>query len=138
ARLETSLVCIRARIAYILEAVGLGKEDAQTDTARDFGMRRVETLGAGNGGCELDHVVEWSVRALRIGGRRLHDLEQRLVLLEKRLIVGIEIRRRKSESVRPADSGGKRVGQIFIGAYHVVAGEIERLTRQIRQRLLRF
>ena len=59
------------------------------------------------------------------------------ILVEKRLIVGIEICRRNSELVAPADFGRKSVGEILVRAHHGVAGEIECLSRQVRQLLIR-
>ena len=137
AGLQASLVLVRARIADVLIAVGLGKEHAQADTARRLGIRRIEALGARNGGSQVDNVLERRLRVLRIGGRRLHDAEEIGILIEQRLVVGIEIRRRNSEFVGPADLGRQRVGEILVRAHHGVACKIERLSRQVRQRLLR-
>ena len=74
---------------------------------------------------------------LRVGGRRLHDGEEIRVLVDQRLVVGIEIGRRNFELVGPADPRRQRVGEVLVGAHHGDAGEIERLSRQVRQRLLR-
>ena len=70
------------------------------------------------------------------GERRLHHGEQREIFVQQRLVVGIEIGRRHAEPARPADPGGKQVGQVLVRADHVVAGQIDRLSRQVRQRLM--
>ncbi len=74
---------------------------------------------------------------MRIGRRRLHDAEDACILIEKRLVVGIEIRRGDGKFVGSSDFGRKRVGEILVRADHVVARKIERLSRQVRQLLLR-
>ena len=77
------------------------------------------------------------MRVLRVAGRRLHDVEKFGVLVEDRLVVGIEIGGRNGQLVGPSDFRRQRVGEILVRADHVVAREIERLPRQIRQRLVR-
>ena len=133
--METSLVRIRARIAHVLLAIRLGKEDSQADTTRDFGIRCIEPFRSRDSDPEGDNILERGIGILGIRGRRLHDAEEIHILLEKRLIVGIEVSWRKPEFIRPADFRRKHVGEVLIGAYHVVAREIERLSRQVRQRL---
>ena len=59
--------------------------------AGDVGVCRIEALGPRNGGPEIDDVLERRRRILRIGGRRLHDAEELDVLVDQRLVVGIEI-----------------------------------------------
>ncbi len=59
------------------------------------------------------------------------------VLVEQRLVAGVKVRRRDSVFVGPADSGRQRVGEVLVRAHHVVACKIERLSRQVRQRLVR-
>jgi hypothetical protein len=68
---------------------------------------------------------------LRVGGRRLHAVEKPPVLIEQRLIVGAEIRRRDAVFVGATYFGRKRVGEILVRAHHVVAGEVECLSRQV-------
>src|SRR5262249_9442155 len=114
ARLQTSLVLIRARIAHVLIAIRLGEENAQADATRHFGICGIEALGSSDSGSQLDNVVKWSIRVLRVGGRRLHDAEEIGILVEKRLIVGIEIRRWNSEFIASSDFGWLRVGEILI------------------------
>ena len=58
------------------------------------------------------------------------------VFVEQRLVGGIKIGRRNPEFIGPADSRGNCVGEVLVGADHVDACEIERLARQVRQRLL--
>src|SRR3954447_10423362 len=65
--LQTSLVRVRARIPHVLVAVCFGKEQAEADTARRFGVGGIQALGAGNNGSQVDNVMEWCVRLLRIG-----------------------------------------------------------------------
>src|SRR5262249_42609802 len=137
ARLQTSLVLIRARIAHVLIAIRLGEENAQADATRHFGICGIEALGSSDSGSQLDNVVKWRIRVLRVGGRRLHDAEEIGILVEKRLIVGIEIRRWNSEFIASSDFGWLRVGEILIRAHHIVARQIKRLSRQVRQRLFR-
>jgi hypothetical protein len=100
-------------------------------------MDRIEALGASDRGCEVDNVLERRVRILRIGGRRLQEADEAGVLVEQRLVVGIEICRRDSEFIRPADFGRNRVGEILVRTHHFVARQIKVLARQVRQRLLR-
>ncbi len=64
-------------------------------------------------------------------------MRSKVVLIEQRLIVGAEIRRRDSVFVGPAYFGRKRIGKVFVGAHHVVACKVERLSRQVRQPLTR-
>ena len=103
AGLEAAFVGVRARIADVLMAVGLGEEQAEADAASNFRLRRIEALRARNRGAERDNVLERRVRFLRVGGRRLHQGEQRLVFIEQRLVVGVEIGRRDVVFVRPSD-----------------------------------
>ena len=135
--LQTALVFVRSRIADVLVAVGLGKEQPEADAACRFGIGGIEAFGARNGGAEIGNVLEWRIRVLRVGGRRLHQVEKPPVLIEQRLIVGAEIRRRDAVFVGPAYSGRKRVGEILVRAHHVVAGKVERLSRQVGQPLFR-
>ena len=88
-------------------------------------------------GSEVDNVFDRSVRALRVGGRRLHDPEESGVFIEQRLILGVEIRWRNSEFVGSSDLGRERVGEVLIRADHVVPSKIERLSRQVWQLLIR-
>ena len=135
--LKTSLVSVRARIADVLIAICLGKEDGQTDTACDFGMGRIEAFNPRNCGPKVDNVFKWRIGFLRIGGRRLHDAVKIFILVDKRLIVGIEICRRNFVFVGPSDSGRQHVGKVFVRAHHGDAGKIECLSRFIRQLLIR-
>src|SRR6266487_4970168 len=100
-------------------------------------MCRIKTLGAPDIGSQVDNVFDWSVRVLRVDGRRLYDPEEIGIFIEQRLIVGIEIRWRNSEFIESSDFGRQRVGEILIRADHVVASKIERLSRQVRQLLIR-
>src|SRR5262245_51102980 len=75
ARLQTSLVLVRARVPHVLIAIRLSEENAQADATRDFGICRIEALGSTDGGSQLDNVLNWSIRVLRVAGRRLPDLE---------------------------------------------------------------
>ena len=136
AGLEAAFVFVRPRIADILTAIGLGEKDAQADTPGHLRIRRVETLGAGDGGRQIENVLERRRRALRVAGRRFHDAEELEIRVDQRLGVGVEIGRRNAELVGPADPGRHRVGQILIRAHHGDAGEIKRLSRQMRQLLL--
>ncbi len=61
ARLQTSLVSIRARIPNVLIAICLGKEEPQADAARRFGVGRIKAPGARNRNCQIDNVLEWSI-----------------------------------------------------------------------------
>ncbi len=135
--LQASLVGVRASVPDVLLAVGLGEEEAEADAAGDVGPRRVEALGARDGRPQRNHVVERRARGLRAGGRCLHDLEQAQVLVDQGLGRGIEIGGRNAEFVGPADPRRKRVGEVLVGAHHRIAGEIERLPGQARQRLMR-
>ena len=135
AGLQAALVGVRPRISGILLAVRLGKEQAKADTAGDSGVSGIEPPGARDHCRQVDHVLERRIGALRTGGRRLHDVEQRLVLVEQRLIVGIEIGRRDSQPVGPSDPRRQRIGEILVGAHHLDTGQIDRLARQVRQRL---
>ena len=60
-----------------------------------------------------------------------------LILIDQRLIVGIEIGRRNFVFIGPPDSGRQHVGQVLVRAHHADAGKIERLSRRIRQLLMR-
>src|SRR5215467_11637650 len=57
--LQASLVGIRSRIADILIAIGLGKEQAETDAARYFGCCLIESFGSGNRRAKIGHVFKW-------------------------------------------------------------------------------
>src|SRR6266487_5723333 len=96
----------------------------------------IDALSSCNSGSQVDNVAKWSIRFLRTGGRRLHDVEELFIPLEKRLIVGVEVGGRYPEFVGPSDFARKRVGEIFIRADHVVASKIECLSRQVRQWLI--
>ena len=61
AGLKTSLVCVRARIPYVLIAICLGKEQPQADTACRFSIRRIKALGSRNRDCQIDNVLEWRI-----------------------------------------------------------------------------
>jgi hypothetical protein len=73
---------------------------------------------------------------LRIGRRRLHDIEQARILIPKRFHLGVEVCRGNSEFIASSDLGRKHVGEILVRAYRVVAGKVECLPRQVRQRSL--
>jgi hypothetical protein len=137
AGLEASLVGVGAGIADVLVAVGLGEEQRQADSARGIRIGRIQPLGARDCPAEIHHVLEWRCRVLRAGRRRLHDLEQPLVFVDQRFVVGVEILRGNAELVGPADPRRLRVGQILVGAHQVVAREVKRLAGQVRQRLPR-
>ena len=62
------LVSVRARIADVLVAVGLGKEQPQADAACGFGVGRVEAFRSRNGGTQIDNVLERRIRVLRVAG----------------------------------------------------------------------
>src|SRR5262249_52808802 len=49
----------------------------------------------------------------------------------------VEVCRRNSEFIGSSDFGRQRVGEILIRAHHGVASKIKRLSRQVRQRLIR-
>src|SRR5215469_9374225 len=97
--LQTSLVCIRSRISDILLSVSLSKEQTQADATCHPGVCAVESLGSRNGGSQVHNVLEWSSRILRVGWRRLHDLEELAILVDQRLNVGIEVRRGNSKFI---------------------------------------
>jgi hypothetical protein len=122
--LQAALVFVRARIADVLIAVRLGKEQPEADAACRFGMGGIKAPGACNRRAQINDILEGRIRVLRVGGRRLHPIEQPPVFVEQRLVVDAEIRRRNSVFVGPACSGRKRVGEILVGADHVVAGEV--------------
>src|SRR5262245_14868216 len=103
AGLETAFVAVRARIADVLVAVGFGKEHAQADAARRLSGSRIEAFRARDRGAEHDDILERRRRVLRIRRRRLHDAEELHVLVEQRLVVGVEIGRRDAELVGPPD-----------------------------------
>ena len=136
AGLKAALVFVGTRVADVLVAVGLGKENAEADAARDLCIRRIEALGARDRGGQVDDVVKRRVGVLRIRGRRLHDGEEILVLVEQRLVVGIEIGGRNAEFVGPADSCRQQVGEVFVRTHHGDAREVESLSRKVRQRLI--
>ena len=92
-----------------------------TQSAQNVGMRSIEALDPRNDCAEVDDVLEWRIRFLRVGGRRLHQVEKPPVLVKQRLIVGAEIRRRDAVFVGAAYSGRKRVGEVLICAHHVDA-----------------
>src|SRR5262245_34299826 len=75
-RLPASLVRIRTRIPDILIPVCLGKEHAQTDSACQVGICRVEALDPADDGSQIDDVLKRSARLLRIDTRSLHDTEE--------------------------------------------------------------
>ena len=106
-------------------AIRLGKKNGQTDTACDFGMGCVEAFNPRNCSPKFDNIFKWCVGFLRVGGRRLHDSEKIFILVDKRLIVRIEVCRRNFVFVGPSDSGRQYVGKIFVRAHHVDAGKIE-------------
>jgi len=137
AGLKTSLVFIRASIPHVLIAIRLGKEQPQADTACCFGIRSIKSLGSRNDSCQIDNVLERCIRFLRIGGWCLQDIEKSPVLVDQRLFVGVEVRRRNSEFIGPPNFGGNGIGEVFVCAHHADACKIECLSRQVRQRLLR-
>ena len=61
ARLQTSLVFIRARIPDGLIAICLGKEQRQADTACRLSIGRIEAVGSRYGNCQIDNVLEWGI-----------------------------------------------------------------------------
>ena len=73
---------------------------------------------------------------LRVRRRRLHDAEQRGVLLDQRLDVGIEVGRRHPELVGPPNTRRQRIGEVLVGAHDLDAREVDGLPRQVRQRFL--
>src|SRR5208282_5254806 len=97
--LQTSFVPIRARIPYVLLAICLRKEEPQADTACRFSICCIKALGLRNSDSQVDNVSEWSIRVLRVGRRRLHDVEEIPILIDQRLTVGIKVRRRNSEFI---------------------------------------
>jgi hypothetical protein len=135
--LKAAFVGVGARISDILVAVCLGKEDAKTDTARDFGIGCVETLRSSDIGSQVDNIGEWGVRVLRIGWRRLHDGEESQILVDNWFIVGIKVGRRNSKFIWPANSRGQQVAKVFVVAHDVEASEIEGLSRPVRQLFMR-
>ncbi|MHC2660393.1 hypothetical protein ACVINX_001178 [Bradyrhizobium diazoefficiens] len=100
-------------------------------------MARRKSLGARDSDCEIDDVLERRRRVLRAGGRRLHDLEESSIFVDQRLDVGVEIGRRNLELVGLADPRRHGVGEILVSTDDRDACQIERLSRQVRQRLLR-
>jgi hypothetical protein len=56
-------VSIRARVPDVLVQIGLGKENAQADSACRFGVRCTESLGSCNNGSKVGNVIEWGIRA---------------------------------------------------------------------------
>ena len=50
---------------------------------------------------------------MRVGGRRLHDVEEIPILIDQRLTVRIKVRRRNSEFIGSSDFGRKRIGEIL-------------------------
>src|SRR5258705_13373892 len=99
AGLKTSLVFIRTRISHVLIAICLGKEDPQADAACRFSIGRIKALGSRNGNSQIDNVLEWRIRFLRVDGRRLHDIEKLSVFIEQRLEAGVKIPWRDSQPV---------------------------------------
>src|SRR5215472_16005675 len=68
AGLKTSLVTIRSCIAYILIAIGLGKEQSEADAACHFCGCLIESFRSGNCRAEVSHVFKWRIGILRIRG----------------------------------------------------------------------
>src|SRR5207248_3488399 len=97
-----------ARISNILIAICLGKEEAQADATGNFGICRIEALGARDRGTQVNDIIEGCIRSLRVRGRRLHGVEQTQILIQKGLVFGIEIGWRNSKFVRSSDLGWKR------------------------------
>jgi hypothetical protein len=135
--LQAPLVRVRACIPDVLIPIRLGEEEPQADATCQLGIGSIETLGSCDSRCQVNNVLERSGGVLRVDGRRLHDAEDACILIEKRLVVGIEIHRGDGEFIRSSDFGRKRVGEILECAYHVVARKIECLSRQVRQLLPR-
>ena len=71
----------------------------------------------------------------RIGRRNKFGIPP--AYFDQRLVVGIEIRGRNSKLVAPSDPGRKRVGEVLVRTDHAVARKIERLSRQVRELLIR-
>ena len=94
AGLQAAFISVRAGVADVLFAVGLGKEQAEANAAGKFGMRRIKAFHTRNRSAQIDDVPKRRIRALRVGGRRLQDVEQRAVFIDQRLAVGVEVRRR--------------------------------------------
>jgi hypothetical protein len=136
ARLQAALVGVGARIADVLEAIGLGKEQPEADAPRRVGGRRVEALGARNRAAQVGHILEGRRRRLRVRRRRLQDTEQRAVLLDQRLDRRIEIGRRHPELVRPPDARRDCVGEVLVGGHHLDPRQVQRLPRPLGQLLL--
>ena len=103
--MQTSFVLIRARIPNVLLAICLGKKETKADTACRFGICCIKALGSRNSDSKVDNVLDWSIRVLRVGGRRLHDVEELPILLDQRLRVGIEVCRRNSKFIGSSDFG---------------------------------
>src|SRR5262249_2471174 len=135
AGLQTSLIGIRPRVSDILVAVGLGKEQSQADAPRHLGIRRIKTLSSCDSDTEIDDILEWRIGFLRIRGRRLHDVEECGILVEQRLIVGIEIGGRNPEFVWSSNFCRQNVSEVLLGTEHVISPKVERLPRQAWQLL---
>ena len=105
--LQTALVRIRARIPDVLLAICLRKKEPQADTACRFGVSGIKTLGSRNRNAQIDNILEWSRRILRIDGRRFHDIEELPVLINQRLNVGVKVLGRNSEFVGSSDLDGR-------------------------------
>ena len=73
---------------------------------------------------------------MRVGGRCLQVAKERAVLFDQWLDVGIEVGRRNSELVWPADARGQCVGEVLVRAHHLDAGEVDGLSWPARQLFL--
>ena len=88
-------------------------------------------------GAKVDDIFVGRIGCLRIGGRRLHDSKKIFVLVDQRLVVGIEVCRRNFVFIGPADSRRHHVGQVLVRTHHGDAGKIECLPRLFGQLLFR-
>src|SRR6202012_5067638 len=79
AALKASLVFVRTRVARVLDAIGLGKENPDADAARAFRIRGIEALGARDRRAEIGDVPERRIRFLRVRGRRIEEVENPVV-----------------------------------------------------------
>ncbi len=74
---------------------------------------------------------------LRARRRRVHDLEQRHVFVDQRLVGRIEVRRRNGKLVAPPDPLRHHIREVLVRRHHPHPRQIQRLPRPRRQRLLR-
>jgi hypothetical protein len=95
-----------------------------------FGVGRIQALGPSDTGSEVEDVMERMSEFCAFGGRPM-PMPKRSVYRRKRLIVGIGMAV-EFEPAAPADLDSASVRSLY--AHHVVAGKIERLSRQVWQR----